>query len=356
MTTATYEVIVKDPSAGTIWEVIPKSYSFVDKLNKEPTADFTFSFEELKKMADTNDTTVINIFTAALREIYINRNGTKIFYGVVTDFVVTPGGQGDRTVSVKAMGFFGLFKKRLVGIGTETVYSAQDAGDIAWDLIDDSQNSDTPYSGWGITQGATPTTKDRDRSYLFDDIYEEIVRLSNENLADGFDFDIDTSKAFNVYYPTKGQSRPTVVFDERTMMSWRYEKSLYSGMVNIVYAVGEGFNEDIISETRTAGTAFRSPFGTLEEKLDARNVTEATTLQDKGDRRLDDAKEPIESLENVKHYDDDEAITYDDYNVGDTVVVNLPDFGVDSQSFRVMERRFNMQSNDSIGLCTVVLE
>jgi hypothetical protein len=360
MARAIYEVIVKDPDAGTLWEVIPKSYSFIDRLNKEPTADFSFSFEELKLGATANDTTVANMFTAALREIYVNRtkNGTttKIFYGVITDFVVTPGGKGERTVSIKAMGFFGLFKKRLVGIGTETVYSATDAGDIAWDLIDDSQNSDTPYSDWGITQGATPATKNRDRTYFFDNVYESIVKLSSDNLADGFDFDIDNSKQFNVYYPTKGQARPTVVFDERTMSGWRFVKSLYSDMANIVYAIGEGFNESINYETRTASTALRTPFGTLEEKLEARNVTEATTLQDKGDKRLDDASAPNEEVQGVQHYDDESAVSFDDYNVGDTVIVNLPDFEIDNESFRVRERRFVMQSSESIGLCTLVLE
>jgi hypothetical protein len=345
---ATYEVIIKDPATGTIWEVIPKSYNFTEKLNLEPTASFTFSFEELKKMAERNGTTVLAIFTSALREIYINRNGAKIFYGIITDFEVAPGGVGEKNLSVKAMGFFGLFKKRLVGIGVEEVFSATDAGEIAWTLIDNSQLDDAPYSDWGITEGSITASKNRDRRYLFDNVYESIVRLSNNNLADGFDFEIDNTKAFNVYYPTRGQDRPTITFDERTAASWKYKKQLILNMANIVYAVGEGFNEDVQFETRTASTALRTPFGTLEEKLEARDVSEAATLQDKGDARLAEGSSPPVELDSLSHYDD--AIAYSDYNLGDTIRANYPDLAINDETYRVVERTFTMATPQSIGL------
>lgn len=350
----TYQVILEDPSPQTIWELIPKSYSFIERLNKEPTATFIFSFEELKKLAEANDTTVMNMFTPELREIRIERDETKIFDGVVSDFEAVPGTQGDKDVYVKAMGFFGLFKRRYVGIGTKLTYSITDAGTIAWNLINASQTSDSPYSDWGITQGTINTSVNRDRSYLFDNVYDSIVRLSNENLDNGFDFDIDNTRKFNVYYPTKGQSLPAIVFDERTMADWKYRVPLMLEMVNKVYVVGEGFNDDINYETRTAGTAFRTPFGTLEEKLNARNVTETDTLQKKGDRRLTDAKESPIEINDVSHYDSD--IEFSDYNIGDSIIVNLPDFGVSNESKRVIERKFTMQSNESIGLIRLKLE
>lgn len=354
MSNATYEVIIKDPADGTIWEVIPKSYKFTETLNREPKADFSFSYEELEKLAAANDTTVLNIFTSELREVYINRNGTKIFYGVISDFEVTPGGQGEKNVTIKAIGFFGLFKKRIVGIGTETRYTATDAGAIAWDLIDDSQLSDVPYSDWGITEGSITASKNRDRGYLFDNIYDSIIKLSNDNLADGFDFEIDNTKAFNVFYPTKGTSRPNVVFDVRTMAGWKYRKLLFSGMVNQVHVVGEGFNDDINFETRTAAISYRTPFGLLEEKLDARNTTEVATLQDKGDARLVEARDPVILIDDVTHYDN--TIAFSDYNLGDTVTVNLPELALSNVSKRVRERSFTMQSPQSIALIGLKLE
>lgn len=354
MANPTYQVIVQEPTTGINWEIIPKSYKFTERLNKETTAEFTLSFEEMQKMAAANDTTILNIFTAALREIYITRDSLKIFFGVVTDFDVEPGGQGDMNVTVKAMGHFGLFKKRIVGIGTQEYHDNQDAGNLAWTLIENSQASDPPYSDWGIQQGSIDASKDRDRGYLFDNIYDSIVRLSNDNLADGFDFDIDTNKFFNVYYPKRGVSRPNIVFDIRTMASWRYKKQLYSNMANKVYVLGEGFNDDILYTTRTAAISYRSPFGTLEEKLDARDVSELATLQDKGDRRIAEAREPRTELSNVSHYDNE--ILYSDYNVGDIIVVNLPQLALSNVEKRIRERTFTMQSPQSIGLCSLVLE
>jgi hypothetical protein len=354
MSNATYEVIIKDPSTSDIWEVIPKSYNFTETLNREAKATFNFSFEELEKMAEANETTVINVLTAALREIYINRNGSKIFYGVITDFDVEPDGQGGKNLSIKAMGFFGLFKKRLVGIGTEVYYAATDAGAIAADLIADSQASDGTYSDWGITAGSITASKNRDRGYLFDNIYDSIIKLSNDNLEDGFDFDIDVTKQFNVYYPIRGQARPNVVFDQYTMAGWHYSKQIFSGMVNKVYAIGEGFNDVILYETRLAAVGYRSPFGTLEEKLEAREVTEVATLQDKGDRRLLEAREPKITLSDITHYDDGIKLT--DYNVGDSIVVNLPELGLANTSKRVIERTFTMATPKSIAECKLKLE
>lgn len=354
MTNAIYQVIVRDPSDGTIWEVIPTSYSFTESINKEPQATFNFSLEEIIKLATKTDTTALNMFTSTLREIYITRNGTKIFYGIITNYSVEPQGQGNNNLTVKAMGFFGLFKKRLVGIGTQVYYSVTDAGAIAWDLINDSQLSDSPYSDWGITEGSITASKNRDRGYLFDNIYDSIIKLSNENLSDGFDFDIDNTKQFNVYYPQKGTTKPNVVFDERTMDKWKYEKQLILDMANKVHVLGEGFNDAILYETRTASTTYRTPFGTLEEKLEARNVSEAVTLQDKGDNRLGLAQEPRIIMNEVSHKDN--LITYDDYNVGDTITVNLPYLGLSNVAKRVKERYFSMQTPNSIADCKLKLE
>lgn len=351
---ATYEVIITDPSDGKMWEVVPNSYTFTETLNKESQATFVFSFKELEKLAEATDTDVLDILSSTIREIYISRNGTKIFYGIISGITVDPQGQGNDILTVKAMSFFGLFKKRLVGIGTQVYYSATDAGAIAADLISDSQASDSPYSDWGITIGSITASKNRDRGYLFDNIYDSIVKLSNDNLADGIDFEIDNTKAFNVYYPTKGIARPNVVFDERTASKWKYEKQMILDMVNKVHVLGEGFNDSILYTTRTAGTTYRSPFGTLEEKLDARDVSELATLQDKGDRRLTDAREPRIILSGVSHFD--EKIAYSDYNVGDTITINLPKLKITNVSKRVRERVFTMQTPNSIAECQLKIE
>jgi hypothetical protein len=256
-----YRVFIKNPSSTEIVELQPKSWSFIDELNKESTIKLSVSHEEVQKIADTYNSTNLAIFTTALREIYVERNGTKVFYGVVTDYQVAPDGQGGKSIDVTGVSWFGLLNKRRAGIPVR-IFSAQDAAVIAWTLINESQQSDPDggggyYSDYGITQGAHPTTKNRDRTYRFDNIKEAIYRLSNNNLKDGFDFDIDTAKAFNVYYPTKGSTKADIVLDEHNLATWRYKKPLLGTLTNRVYVKGAGQNDDLLYVTRTAGTTSR---------------------------------------------------------------------------------------------------
>lgn len=349
-----YKTIISDPSSGDIYEIRPDDITIIWELNKEAVARFRFSFEEVQAMADTYNQSVLNIFSDALTEVKFYRNTTLIYLGVIVEMKVLPSNQGERLVEIETVDYFGLFNKRIAGIPV-THYTATDAGAIAWDLIDDSQNSDSPYSDWGITQGSITSSKNRDRTYRFDNIHDSIIALSSENLNDGFDFEIDVNKEFNVYYPTKGQDRPNVVFNTRTMKNYTWKKPLVLDLTNKVYVTGEGFNDDVVYETRTAATGYRSPFGTLEEVLQTYNVTETTTLQDKGDQKLTDEQEPLVGV-GVEHWDDPNLIPYSDYNLGDTVRLDLPDLGLNEASIRVMRRELRLESEEGAGRVKLVLE
>ena len=344
-----YEVFIKDPATSEIWEVIPKSYNFDEEVSKGFGATFTFSLQELEILAETNNTTTENIFTASLREIYINRNGSKIFYGVVSNYAVSPGTNGDDTLTIKAVGFLDLFKKALVGITEKLYFNNVDAGLIGWGLINAYQLSDPPYSDRGITQGTIQTSKNRDRGYRIDNVYDQLMKLTNNNLANGIDIEIDNTKKYNAYSPFKGVSRPTVVFDKNTGWGWSYEKQLFLDMTNQAVVVGEGTNEQTIYSVRTASTSYRSQFGTLMTKLTADNTTGDDTLEDKGDKELTENQEPMVLVKGVSHYDD--LIAFSDYNVGDIVVLNYPTVGIINQSKRIKKRNFKMATPNSIAEC-----
>lgn len=351
MATHKYNIFVKDGS-GKLWEMLPKSWSFTEELNRESTAQISLSFADFKKIADATNTTVMAVFTASFREFYIERDGTKIFWGALTDFSIQPSADGEMTITLKAVSWFGLLQKRICGI-PKRVFTTTDAGEIAWTLIDESQTSDSPYSSFGITEGSITASKNRDRTYRFDNVKDSIIKLSNNNLADGFDFDIDNTKAFNVYYPKKGTNRFNIVFDYRTMSDFRFKKPLILGLTNKVHVVGAGENDDVLYVTRTASTSYRTDWKTLEESLQERQIEQTATLNDKGDRRLADAQTPIVEFE-AYHYDD--IIEWDDYNLGDTIKVNLPDLGLSNESKRVKKREFKMDADKSIGLIRSSLE
>lgn len=349
----TYTILVKDPQNNATWELVPNSWYLTISLNKEPELVCYLSFEKVKELAEATQTTSTNMLSATRREVSVFFNSLKVFDGAIATLYITPLELGHKTIEVRSLGWFAFFKKRLVGKGTPTVFTNQDAGQIAWSLINTSQNADPPYSSLGITQGTIQASKNRDREYLFDVVYDAIVNLTRDNIIDGFDFEIDTDKKFNVFYPKKGIARDNVVFHEKNATGWRYEKSLFLDMTNTVWVLGEGMNEDILFSQRTASATDRSLFGTLEEKIKADNVTQTTTLDDKGDKLLAKKKQPIVSFQEVEHYEKD--ISFLDYDVGDTVRVHMPSIDILNEPYRVREKTFTMDQ-DSVAKVRVKLE
>ena len=349
-TTHQYNIFIKDLSAK-IWELLPKDWSFTDELNHESTAQFSISFQEFKKIAEATGSSNMAIFTASFREIWIERDGSKIFWGALTSFDIDPTDDGEMTMKLNAVSWFGIFQKRFAGI-PKRVFTGVDAGEIAWTLIDESQSSDSTYSDLGITEGSITASKNRDRTYKFDNVKESIIKLSNDNLADGFDFEIDNSKAFNVHYPTRGTIRNNIIFDFDTMKSFKYHKPLIFDLANKVHVVGAGDNDDVLYTTRTAATGYRTDWHTLEEKMSETDIIELATLQDKGDRKLANSQTPVIAF-TVEHYDT--IIQWSHYDVGDTVRANLPELGMTNEAKRVRSRKFTMDATKSIGVISSVL-
>lgn len=349
----TYTILVKDPQNNATWELVPNSWYLTISLNKEPTLICYLSFEKIKELAEVTQTTTIHMLSATRREVSVFFGNTKVFDGAISSIAITPLQLGNKTIELRALGWFAFFKKRLVGKGTPTVFTNQDAGQIAWSIINASQNDDPPYSSLGITQGTIQLSKNRNREYLFDVVYDSIVNLTRDNIIDGFDFEIDTDRKFNVFYPKKGITRDNIVFHEANTTGWRYEKSLFLDMTNTVWVLGEGMNSDILFSQRTASVSDRALFGTLEEKLKADNVTQVSTLDDKGDRLLAKKKQPIVSFQEVEHYEKD--ISFLEYDVGDTVLVHMPSIDIQSEPYRVREKTFSMDQ-DSVAKVRVKLE
>jgi hypothetical protein len=341
-----YKVFVKKTSTGEVWELFPLSYSFTDELNDESTASFDVSFEDFKRVTDKMSETVVGVFSDSFREIWIERDNTKIFWGVISEFSIDPSEKGDRKVSLKAISWFGVLSKRITTV-PKRVFTATDAGVIAWTLIDESQDAGNGTGAdLGLLEGSITASKDRDRTYRFDKIKDVIIALSNNNLADGFDFDIDMTKHFNVYYPTKGQNRFDLTFDIQTIATYKYKKPLILELVNRVHAIGEGENDDVLYTTRDAVDGYKTDWYLLEETLQEREIKELVTLQDKGDRRLADGQSPIVEL-SIEHYDD--LLQWSDYNLGDSIKVNLPEIGFANETKRIVKRSFDMKSEKSIG-------
>lgn len=333
---AEYRVYVQNVASGSKYELVPSKMTFTETLNKERRGEFSFIYRDLEARATYYDVTVFEMLGSVLTDIWIERDGVKIFLGAITKLYIDPDFNTKLVLKVVAVDYFGLLAKRIVGVPV-TTYTSTDAGEIAWDLIDDSQNSNTPYSDWGITEGSIATSVNRDRTFRFDKIYDAIRKLSSDEVKNGFDFEITPAKEFNVYYPTKGQSRPNLIFTPENASDWSWEKPLLLEMTNKVHVVGQGFNDDVVYATRNAINAYKEPFGLLESVLSERDVILQATLESKGDRLLELERESLIEF-SLSHYD--ASIGWDEYNLGDTPVVDYPQLGMSRVGKRAIERKF----------------
>jgi hypothetical protein len=345
-----YSVFIKDTINNVLWEIPYQSFSFTEEINRGKDARFTFEYEALRDLTETYNTTYITVLGGGFREIWVEKNGAKIYYGVITDIDEASDRETEQvTVSVASVGFFNILGKRRTN--NKRIFSSTDAGNIAWTLINESQSNDSPYSNLGIAQGTIDTSISRDRTFRFDNIKEAITKLSNDNLSNGFDCEVDNEKLFHARYPQQGTNRMDMIFDEGNILNWSRNRPSVLSLTNKVYVIGEGVNDDVLYSTRTSSSEYRQVFGTLEEVLSERDIKDSTTLNAKGDRFLLDNQSPLETI-TISHVDGNPSIA--DYHIGDTIRLTIPKLGIASQSKRVSKRTIACDGND-LAIVTLTL-
>jgi len=337
------ELFIIDLSTSNSYELPYLSISISEELNVGKDCRLSLDFYAIEELCNSYNTDPLFLLTSGIRQVQIKKDNVAIFLGVVTDFNVSEDNSGGRKIDIYATGLFNLLAKRRTG--AKRVFSSVDAGDIAWTLIDESQTSDPPYSDFGITQGLITTSVNRDRTFRFANLKDEITQMSNKNLKNGFDFDIDNLGNFNVFYPTKGSQRPNLVLDDQNIVTWGVRKPLIMSLVNKVYVLGTGFNDDVLYVIRQSINAYKNTFKLLEEVLSARDIITTETLDDKGDKLLTEFQAPILGL-TINHLDTDINIL--DYEVGDSLRVKLMPIGIDDEFKRIYKRTIKIDTNQQV--------
>lgn len=336
-------LFVRDVSTGNIFQLPFNSITITDELNVGKNARVSLEFRAVDEIARYYNTDILFIFTGGLRELFVEKNGVKIYLGVITDFDINKDNKGMVSFNIASVGFFSVLAKRRTA--SKRVFVNTDAGMIAWTLIDESQTADPPFSDLGITQGTIQASVNRDRTFRFANIKQEITQLSSNNLKNGFDFDIDNSKVFNVFFPTKGSNRDNIVLDEQNILSWGMRKPLVLSLANKVYVLGEGFNDDVLFVTRVSSNDFKTTFKVLEEVLSERNIKTTDTLNDKGDKFLLDNQSPILGL-TIAHLDGAPDIL--NYEVGDSLKFCIEELELENIFKRVFRRTLKIDSNEAV--------
>jgi hypothetical protein len=331
-----YEFIIKDKDGNSLASLDgARGRYFNTYLNKSGSAGFTISPKD--------PVLTSGLILPGYSELYIYRAGVLVWGGEIV-YTRTDVGTDSENIAVTAKGFLDLLSKRVVGTAsTPRTFTSTDSSDIAWTIIDESQ--DLVDGDFGITRGADPTTVNRDRSYSYKNLKEAIEGLSNENIQGGFDFEVTADKKFNVFYPTKGRQISDVVFEWGVNIVSFYQTLDAADMANQVTVLGSGEGSSMITATRNADTYLQETYRLRQEVLSHKDVSNTTTLNGHGDKYLAEHAGQIQITGITTK--GDMPPTFGSYEVGDSVAVKIKYGIVNTDSyFRIYGINVNITDND----------
>lgn len=278
-------------------------------LNAEGSATFTLPIHDPK--ADPN------LLSVGDRDLYIYADGDLKWAGRIWNIEAST---SNNEIRCSALGWFSIFKRRFVTANRS--YDNEEQFDIAWDLIDHSQ--DKTGGDVGIVNGSgSPSGVLRDRKffgYELSNIHDEIVAMTE--LQDGFDFEITPEKQFIAYYPMKGDDVDFPLELGKNVATIATQEDALD-LANSVYAVGAG-DGDATCIANAIDATSRTTYGLLEAVESFTEIKQFTTLQSRANSQLKVLKHPriTPNIYIVLGADQD----YYDYVVGDRVHVKA-DYG-----------------------------
>jgi len=205
-----WEAFIYDKAGAFVAELPADTLNVVRKQNEIWTASINIDYALLQKKLIAQSTTVDNVLRSGLRTVKIVRDGVTIFKGILNEPTIS---YSDTAVNVTLpfKSWLAYFQKRF----TSNVYSNTDAGAIAWGIINTAQG--VTDGSIGVTMGTVAATKNRDRTFDRDEIANAIMKMSADNVKDGFDFEISNEKVFTVA-ARLGSDKPAIVFDNISIL------------------------------------------------------------------------------------------------------------------------------------------
>lgn len=309
-----YEFVIKDKAGNKIATLDGAlDRSFEVYLNKSGAASFSLNPLDAKVTAD--------LLLLGNKELYIYRYGVLKWGGELT-YRSTVVDDKNGKVTVNAKGFFDLLDKKI--LGTPTVpfsHTDDDLSDIAWDAIDQAQTGTN--ASFGITQGSLAVSRNADRNIdSFKTVKEIIEGVSNLNVQNGIDFEIDENKQFSTFYPQKGNYLPEVVFQWGVNIISFTENQDSTAMANEVIALGEGQGTEMItSKQDTLIAGLQDTYKIRQKIISHKDVSIQDTLDEHANNELalTQTQQQIISFKTRG----DLAPQFGSYEVGDYVRVKI---------------------------------
>lgn len=316
---------------GAKYEIPYENISLSETLNEGMSGSLDVNYFAIKRYAELFNDTPDDVVASSYRYFELCRFSSLLFSGVLVNRQIDGSGARATNYSFTFCDWLNALERRITGNDSDWWYSSEDSADIAWDIIDQTQNK--TYGDLGITRGLHPATIDRDRTFRYDNIRDEIIKMSNSNLHNGYDCEITPQKVFNIYYPTKGSLKSNLILDDGNIISWRSSRNLSNNLSNSVTVIGAGDGDYINTELRENSTS-QETWGLQESTLSAKDVTTASILQAKGDKELASNGLPKDKI-TIRISDDKPDI--ENYNLGDTLPVRIGVINY-AENLRVLKR------------------
>ena len=289
---------------GDVTEARGKAFNIY--LNQESTAQFTLNA--------TNALASSEFISLGRKELHIYRNNDRVWGGELTAYEGTLGAS-EEDFTITARSFESLFKDRYTGAARQ--FNAVDAGQIAWTLINESQQ--LTQGDFGVTSGEIQATTNRTRLYEYKNIYQAITELAE--VDNGIDWEITPYKVFNVYL-SKGTDRSG---DDLLEYGGNVEEVRFSYDFtepgNRAIVLGKGSGASITYADEFDSTS-RSLYKLRERIVPYKDVDNQDVLDARAERTLNERKDPVETLE-VTQARGAGILAFTRVNVGDHVWVKV---------------------------------
>lgn len=321
-----YQLIVKNRAGNVIGEFESfRKLSFGKKVNDYGSCSFEVPIKNPK---------IASLISLRQYSVWVYRLGELIWSGEQAVRSARLNENSNNWATIYCYGWFELLEHRY--LSSQKTYDQIEAGEIAWDLIDTLQAD----SDMGILKGDIAETMLRDRTY--DDtqnVYEAIVNLTN--VINGFDFEINDNKVFNVYEEI-GVDRTDLILEYGYNIKTVDITEDFKNPVNRAIVLGDsGDIEDPLRITRN-NTDLQALYGVREGLLNEMMVTEISTLQEKGDALI--RKRGNELFRVTLDLIKSSFPTIGDFALGDTITLKIQNgiYNIE-RPFRIYEWSINYE-------------
>lgn len=328
----TYKIVVKNSAGEMIGEFDQfRSLQFGKKLNGYGSCSFE---------VPVNNPKIASLIALRQYTVWVFRDEDLVWAGEQASRIGSLKTSGDNWVTVYCYDWFEQLGSRYTP--DEVTYTGIDAGQIAWALIDDSQSQTN--GDLGLTEGTIEPTQNRDRTYYNKNIADCILELAN--VINGFDFEINSAKQFQVFESIGVDRSDSIVLEYGINITTMSITEDFSKPVNRAIVLGDsGVPSDPLRIERE-DLALQVLYSLREGLINDQTVAEIASLEEEGDALV--RKLGTTLLKLTIGIVRSTTPTIVDFALGDLIRLRVKTGIYDlDQNFRVFEWRVSYQTDNT---------